>query len=144
MAVSSRSGPNIVAASSPKCDLLYVGIYRSYTGGRPRHQPSLAYETLHIIFTSQKSWFSDNDIDRCGALGRRTSKRVANCPSDVPCLRCSFYFFWDHYYFSIVPKQQTIACVYSLLDEDVPPATSMRDSAVYLIPVCCAWYSLPR
>ncbi|KAK3046438.1 hypothetical protein LTR09_012077 [Extremus antarcticus] len=65
---------------------------------------SLACETSHIVPTSEKSWFADNEMDQYGELGGRTGQDVADCASNLLRLRRDVHYLWDNYYFSIVPK----------------------------------------
>ncbi|KAK1807419.1 hypothetical protein LTR12_018234, partial [Friedmanniomyces endolithicus] len=64
----------------------------------------LACETSHIVPTSEKSWFADNEMDQYGELGGRTGQDVADCSSNLLRLRRDVHYLWDNLYFSIVPK----------------------------------------
>ena len=65
----------------------------------------LACETSHIVPTSEKSWFADNEMDQYGELGGRTGQDVADCPSNLLRLRRDVHYLWDNLYFSLVPKR---------------------------------------
>ena len=65
----------------------------------------LACDTAHIVPTSEKSWFADNEMDQYGELGGRTGQDVADCSSNLIQLRRDVHYLWDSFYFSIIPKK---------------------------------------
>ena len=65
----------------------------------------LACENAHIIPSSEKSWFADNEMDRYGELGGRTGQDVADSPANSIRLRRDVHLLWDSMFFSIVPKE---------------------------------------
>lgn len=65
----------------------------------------LACEDAHIIPSSEKSWFTSNEMDQYGQISGRSGDTVADTWVNKMRLQAQAHRLWDTYAFSIVPRR---------------------------------------
>lgn len=85
----------------------------------------LACENAHIIPTTEKQWFADNEMDQYSEFGGRIGQSEAHSLANLIRLRGDLRSLWDDSFFSILPKESqggergmTRWCAHSLVEEE--------------------------